>query len=75
MRANLVLMIIGMSLYLLFPQSAQAYIDLGLGGQIFQAFYIISVSVLLFVVSPFLFFWKNIARIIRRLWKRKEETK
>lgn len=75
MRSDLFLMAIAMFLYLLFPQSAQAYIDLGLGGQIFQTFYIIGISALLFVVSPFLFFWKNIVRLVRRLWRRKEGAK
>lgn len=72
MRANPVLMAVVIFLYLLFPQSAQAYIDLGLGGQIFQTFYLIGVSVLLFVVSPFLFFWKRITRLIQRVLRRRK---
>ena len=52
------------------PNQAQAYIDLGLAGQLFQAVYLIGIAALAFVLSPIFFFWKQISRWIKAHWKR-----
>lgn len=55
---------------ILIPLPTLAYIDLGLGGQIFQLFYLVFFSILAFVVSPILFFWKKISGWVKTRWKR-----
>ena len=52
------------------PIRAHAYIDLGLAGQLFQAAYLIGIAVLAFVLSPILFFWKQISKWIQACWRR-----
>ena len=46
------------------PRAAEAYIDPGLAGPLFQLSYL-ALFVSLLVVTPVLFFWKRIARFVR----------
>lgn len=54
----------------LVPYPTYAYIDLGLGGQIFQLFYLIFFGIFAIVVSPILFFWKRIIGWIKKIRER-----
>ena len=47
------------------PDQAFAYIDPGLGGSLFQMFYLIFAGAILFVVSPILVFWKKVKGALR----------
>ena len=51
--------------FLAIPYRANAYIDLGLTGSLFQLMYLIFFAVLAFVAAPFLFFWKRIRRWVK----------
>lgn len=48
------------------PSPAQAYVDLGLGGQLFQTVYLIGVGVLAVIATPVLYFWRHIRRLFHR---------
>ncbi|MBI4450212.1 hypothetical protein HY634_04075 [Candidatus Uhrbacteria bacterium] len=47
---------------LLTPRLAHAYIDLGLAGQVFQLASVGLLALAALVLSPILFFWKNLIR-------------
>lgn len=52
------------------PRAAHAYIDLGLGGQLFQTVYLIAIGVTGFIIAPFLLFGRSIARRVRQMLQR-----
>lgn len=56
------------------PLPSYAYIDPGLGGQLFQLLYVIGLGAVMFIVSPILFFWKNIRARLGRMRRRQPDT-
>lgn len=60
--------------FLLAPFRAHAYVDPNLGGQLFQAVYLIAIGVAGFIVTPFLLFGRAIVRSMRRLLRRFRKT-
>lgn len=54
-----------------FPLSAAAYVDPGLGGQLFQTAYLLVIGVLGFVVAPAFFFGRKIGQMFRRVTRRR----
>lgn len=57
---------------LLKPSRAYAYVDPGLGGQLFQAVYLIAIGVIGFVVAPLLLFVRTITRAVCRIIRRSD---
>ena len=57
---------------LAYPEQSDAYIDLGLGGQIFQVVSLLLFGFITFVLSPTLFFWKRITKGMNK-WRRAKE--
>lgn len=56
---------------LVVPFRAHAYVDPGLGGQLFQAVYLVAIGAIGFVVAPLLLFGRTVVRIVRRVFRRR----